>query len=160
MQRLVSRGCLWFAVVWWGVWLGGQLFNALMIVPHFSADLPQSLAEWARLSATSVADFNRVFNPLWTALALAISLALGWRSYGNGRGLALGSLLAAVISLLILAGWMSPTFARLMHPQDVTISMVDIQTTLHQWTVANWGRIVVELDGFICALLVLSRGSS
>jgi hypothetical protein len=158
MKRVVSRACLWFAVVWWGVWFGGQLFNALMIVPHFSANLPQSLAEWARLSPASVADFSLVFNPIWTAIALAISLALGWTSYGSGKGLALGSLLAAVISVLILAGWMSPTFARLMHPQDATISMVEIQTTLHRWTVVNWARIVVEFDGFVCALLVLSRG--
>jgi hypothetical protein len=158
MQRIVSRACLWFAVVWWGVWLGGQLFNALMIVPHFSANLPQSLAEWARLSSTSVADFTLVFNPIWTAIALVSSLALGGTSYGSGKGLALGSLLAAVISVLILAAWMSPTFARLMHPQDASISMVEIETTLHRWTVANWGRIVVEFDGFVCALLVLSRG--
>lgn len=159
MKPIVSRAFLWFAVVWWGVWLGGQLFNALMIVPHFSANLPQSLAEWARLSSTSIADFSVVFNPIWTAIALALSLALGWASYGSAKGLALGSLLAAVISVLILAAWMSPTFARLMHPQDATISMVEIQMTLQRWTVANWGRIVVEFDGFVCALLALSRGS-
>jgi len=158
MKRLISRACLWFAVIWWGVWFGGQVFNALMIVPHFSANLPQSLAEWAQVSSTSVADFSFVFHPIWTALALGVSLALGWRSYGDGRGLALGSLVAALISVVILAGWMSPTFDRLMDPRDATVSMVEIRTTLYRWTVANWGRIVVEFDGFVCALLVLSRG--
>jgi hypothetical protein len=158
MKRLVSRGLLWFAVIWWGVWFGGQLFNALMIVPHFSANPPLSLAEWAQLPSTAVADFTMVFNPLWAAIALALSLALGWHAYGDGRGLALGSLVAALLSVLILAGWMAPTFDQLMHPQDATVSMVEIQTTMYRWTVANWGRIVVEFDGFVCALLALSKG--
>ena len=158
MKRMISRGLLWFAVIWWGVWFGGQLFNALMIVPHFSANPPLSLAEWAQVPLTAVADFSVVFNPLWTAVALALSLALGWHTYGEGRGLALGSLVAALLSVLIVAGWMAPTFDRLMNPQDATVSMVEIQTTVYRWTVANWGRIVVEFDGFVCALLALSKG--
>ena len=158
MKKVVSRACLWFAVIWWGIWFGGQLFNALTVVPYFSANPPQSLAEWAQLSATSLADFFLIFNPIWMVIALAASLALGWTSCGESRGWALGSLVAGVVSVLILAGWMSPTFARLMDPQDATISMVEIQTTLHRWTIANWGRIVIEFDGFVCAALALARG--
>ncbi len=157
MKKAVSRACLWFAAVWWGIWFGGQLFNALMVVPYFSANPPQSLAEWAQLSSTSLVDFVLIFNPLWMVIALAVSLALGWASYGDGRRWALGSLVAGVISLLILAAWMSPTFARLMDPQDVTISMIEVQTTLYRWTVANWARILIEFDGFVCAVLAVSR---
>ena len=158
MKKLVSRACLWFAVIWWGIWFGGQLFNALMVVPYFSANPPQSLAEWAQLSATSLADFFLIFNPIWIVIALAVSLGLGWTSYGESRGWALGSLVAGVVSVLILEGWMSPTLARLMDPQDVTVSMVEVQTTLYRWTIANWGRIVIEFDGFVCAALALARG--
>ena len=159
MKRMVSRACLWFAVIWWGIWLGGQLFNALMVVPYFSANPPESLAAWAQLSSRSSADFFLVFNPIWIVTALALSLGVGWTSYGGGRGLALGSLVAGLVSVLILAGWMSPTFSRLMDPQDATVSMVEIQTTLYRWTVANWGRMVIEFDGFVCALLAVARGS-
>ena len=158
MKRIVSRACLWFAVIWWGISLGGQLFNALTIVPYFSANPPESLAEWAQLSSGSPADFLLIFNPIWIVIALAVSLGVGWTSYREGRGLALGSLVAGLVSVLILAGWMSPTFDRLMDPQDATVSMVEIQTTLYRWTVANWGRMVIEFDGFVCALVALSRG--
>ena len=157
MSRIVSRACLWFAIVWWGIWFGGQLFNALMVVPHFSANPPQSLAEWAQTSSTSLADFFVIFNPIWIVIALAVSLALGWASYGDGRGWALGSLVAGVISVIILIGWMVPTLASLMNPQDATISMIEVRTTLYQWTVANWGRMVIEFDGFVCALIALAR---
>jgi hypothetical protein len=158
MKRIVSRACLWFAAIWWGIWFGGQLFNALMVVPYFSANPPQSLAEWAQLFSTSLAGFFLIFSPIWIVIALAVSLGLGWASYGDGRGWVLGSLVAGLVSVLILAGWMSPTFGRLMNPQDATISMVEIQTTLYRWSVANWGRMVIEFDGFVCALLALSRG--
>ena len=158
MKRIVSRACLWFAVIWWGISVGGQLFNALTVVPHFSANPPESLAEWAQLSSGSPADFLLIFNPIWIVIALAVSLGLGWTSYGERRGWALGSLVAGVVSVLILVAWMAPTFGRLMDPQDATISMVEIQTTLYRWTVANWGRMVIEFDGFVCALLALSRG--
>jgi len=157
MPRIVSRACLWFAIVWWGIWFGGQLFNALMVVPYFSANPPQSLAEWAQMSSGPLADFFLIFNPIWIVIALAVSLVLGWTAYGEARGWVLGSLVAGLVSVLILAGWMSPTFARLMHPQDATVSMVEFRTTLYRWTVANWGRMVIEFDGFVCALIALSR---
>lgn len=158
MKRMVSRGCLWFAVIWWGISVGGQLFNALTVVPYFSANPPESLAEWAQLSARSPADFFLIFNPIWIVIALAVSLGLGWQAYGERRGWALGSLGAGMVSVLILVAWMEPTFGRLMDPQDATISMIEIQTSLYRWTVANWGRMVIEFDGFVCALLALSRG--
>ena len=157
MPRIVSRACLWFAVVWWGVWFGGQLFNALTVVPYFSANPPPSLADWAQMSSAALANFSLIFNPIWIAIALAVSLALGWAGYGEARGWVLGSLVAGLISVLMSAGWRSPTFARLMHPQDATVSMVEFRTTLYRWTVANWGRIVIEFDGLVCALIALSR---
>ena len=158
MQRTVSRACLWFAVIWWGISVGGQLFNALTVVPHFSANPPESLVEWATLSSGASADFFLIFNPILIVTALAVSLGLGWTSYGEARGWALGSLVAGLVSVLILVAWMAPTFGRLMDPQDATISMVEIQTALYRWTVANWGRMVIEFDGFVCALIALSRG--
>jgi len=35
MREKFARSLLWFAVIWWGVWFGGQLFNAMMVVPRF-----------------------------------------------------------------------------------------------------------------------------
>lgn len=157
MKRIVSRACLWFAVTWWGISVGGQLFNALTVVPYFSANPPESLAEWAQLSSGASADVFLIFSPICIVIALAVSLGLGWTSYGEGRGWALGSLMAGLVSVLILVAWMEPAFGRLMDPLDATISMIEVQTTLYRWTVANWGRMMIEFDGFVCALLAISR---
>ena len=44
LRARAAEALLWLATIWWGVWFGGQLFNALMIVPTFSANPPESLA--------------------------------------------------------------------------------------------------------------------
>jgi len=157
VNRTVSRALLWFAAIWWGVWFGVQTFNALMVVPHFSANLPQSLAEWGTLLRSDhVADFALIFSPLWIAVALGGSLALGWPIYGRGRNWAVGSLFAGLVSTVMLMAWMNPTFSGLVNAQDATISLRQVQATLHQWTIVNWARLVIEFDGFVCALLALA----
>jgi hypothetical protein len=156
VKRTIARVLLWFAVIWWGVWFGGQMFNALMVVPHFSANAPQSLAEWGELRSDSLADFFLIFNSLWIAVALGVSLVLGWHSHGRSRNWVLGSLFASLVSAVMVAVWMAPAFAGIVSARDPTVSLLEVQRSLHQWTVVNWGRLVMEFDGFVCALLALT----
>jgi hypothetical protein len=65
MRQKVARALLWFGVIWWGVWFGGQLFNALMVVPYFSSHPPAMLEEWGRARNTNNGDFFVLFNALW-----------------------------------------------------------------------------------------------
>ena len=159
MGRTVARALLWFAVIWWGVWFGGQTFNALMVVPHFSANTPQSLVEWGEMRADYLADFFLIFNPFWIAAALVVSLALGWDAHGRGRSWVIGSLFASVVSAVMMAAWMAPALSRLVNPHDPTVSLLEVQTSLHRWTIVNWARLVIEFDGFVCALLALASPS-
>src|ERR1051325_3588810 len=102
MKTNIARALLWFAAIWWGTWFGGQLFNALMVVPYFSAHPPQSLREWGQLRHSNLADFFGLFNSLWIALALALSLFLGWKAYGQSRKWVIASLIAALLSFIFL----------------------------------------------------------
>jgi hypothetical protein len=152
----VVRGLLWFAVIWWAIWFGGQLYNALMVIPYFSADPPASLAAWSIMRAQNIADFLLLFNPSWIALALGGSLAAGWHSYGRGKNWVIGSLFAAALSALMVVLWMAPEINRLITLQDPTISLREVQSALHRWTIVNWARLLIEFDGFVCALLALA----
>ena len=157
MRTAIARALLWFACVWWGVWFGGQLFNALMVVPYFSSGLPQSLTQWGQMRHNNLADFFVLFNSLWILLALALSLLLAWKSYGAARRWALSSLAAALLSFIFLVGWMVATISRLVSPDNGGLPLAEIQILLHRWTVANWLRLGIELCGFVFALLALSR---
>lgn len=157
MKVSIARALLWFAVIWTGIWFGGQLFNALMVVPYFSANPPESLRQWGQLRFSNLADFFAIFNTLWISLALAISLLLGWKRYGDARHWVLASMIAALLSFIVLMGWMVATISRLVSPDNGGLPLAEIQILLHRWTVANWIRLGIEFCGFVFVLRALSR---
>lgn len=148
----IARALLWLAIIWWGVWFGGQMFNALMVVPYFSANAPQSLVDWGHLRHSNLADFFVIFNSFWIVLALALSLLLGWRAYGRSRLWILASIVAALLSLIFLF-WMVPTISRLVTADHGGLPQAEIVRQLHLWIIANWIRLGVEFCGFVFALL-------
>lgn len=156
MRAKIARALLWFATIWWGIWFGGQLFNALMVVPYFSSNPPESLKQWGQLRYGNMADFFLLFNSFWIILALALSLLLAWKIYVETRGFVFASLVAALLSVGFLF-WMVPIISRLVSPDNGGLSLADIQVQLHRWTVANWIRLAIELCGFVFALLALTR---
>jgi hypothetical protein len=64
---------LWFATIWAATWFGGQLFNALMVVPHFSRNPPESLTAWGEMRFDNLAVFlscSRRFGRFWRCSSL------------------------------------------------------------------------------------------
>jgi hypothetical protein len=154
LRNLFGQFFLWLAVIWWAIWDGGQVFNALMIVPVVSAHPPQSLLDWRVNRQTYVFDFFRVFNTLWIFLALLMSLLAGWKFQAARRRWLLASMLIAVVSVSLLLGWMVPTIHRLITPGNGWTDQ-EVLTNLHRWTIANWLRIGLELCGLVFALIAL-----
>ena len=155
VRASVARVLLWFAVIWWGVWFGGQMFNALMVVPHFSAAPPQSLAGWYQLRYDNLLDFFLTFNALWIFLALALALLVGGRALGGRRKWMAVSALAALVATVMLFGWMVRTIVQVVTP-DNGLSAAETVRLLRLWTAANWVRLAIELVGFVAALKALS----
>ena len=85
---------LWYAVFAWATWLGGTLYQMLVVVPLWSASPPESV-----VSFFTGTDYNRTvfhfFGPPFMAarvLPLLLALALAWRlPRGGGRRAARGS---------------------------------------------------------------------
>ena len=144
MRQAVARGLLFLATLWWGAWFGGQLFNALMVVPHFSSAPPQSLLAWGAMRRHFVADFFVVCNSLWILLLLFAAIVLG---RGRRRWTIVSALCAAVSFGALL--WMVPTISGV-------VTRGGPLRDLEMWTTANWGRLAVELAGFGCALAALA----
>jgi hypothetical protein len=156
MKTKIARYLLWFAVIWWGVWFGGQLFNALMVVPFFSSNPPESLAEWGRMRVYNVADFFIVFNTFWITLALAASYLFGRKTHGKADFWIILSAAAALVSLILLMGWMVPTISLLVLSPDRPTDPNEVARLLKMWTILNWIRLLIELFGFTFALRALS----
>ncbi len=141
-RESIARVLLFLATLWWGAWWGGQLFNALMVVPHFSASPPQSLLEWGRMRRHFVADFFVVFNSFWIFAMLAGAMIVGRR----GKWMTI-STAAAAISFLSLF-WLVPMISGVATRGGPL-------GDLERWTAGNWLRLAVETIGFISALLSL-----
>src|SRR5688572_768540 len=150
-MKTFPRTLLWFATIWSAIWFGGQLFNALMIVPHFSRNPPDSLRAWGQMRFDNLADFFVLFAPLWVFIALVICVFL---SRGiAGRIWIIASACAAAIAIGMLF-WMVPIIAGLVQsPGTDAPAMV---ARLHQWTIANWIRLLIDFVMFITALRALT----
>src|SRR5260370_41779428 len=113
-MKFLARVLLWLAAIWSAAWFGGQLFNALMVVPHFSRNAPDSLTAWGEMRFDNLADFFVIFAPLWTFILLLIAARLG-KDHPAQRWI-IFSAVCALVSLMGLLGWMVPTSSRLFQP--------------------------------------------
>lgn len=148
MRQQAARVLLWFAVIWWGIWFGGQLFNALMVVPYFSANPPASLEEWGRMRVHNNGDFFVIFNAIWIFIATLIAVFL---ARGTARRWAIASACFALTATLFLV-WMVPTISGLATPGQGGLPAAEAAHQLRLWTHANFARLLVELVGFICGI--------
>ena len=139
----LAGGLVFLATILWGAWFGGQLFNALMVVPYFSASPPGSLLQWGAMRRHFVADFFVVCNSFWIFVLLAAALILGRRSRW-----VIASTVAALVSFGMLF-WMVPLISGV-------VTRGGPLGDLERWTVGNWVRLAVELVGFVCALAALA----
>src|SRR5437016_9449080 len=146
-MRFLARVLLWLATIWSAAWFGGQLFNALMVVPHFSRNAPDSLTAWVEMRFDNLADFFVIFAPLWTFAALLVA-AVSSKDHPARRWIVF-SAVCALVSLMSLLGWMVPTISRLVQPDHGGLDSATVATQLRQWTMANWIRIGVDLLTFL-----------
>ena len=154
-MKKFPRTLLWFATIWSAIWFGGQLFNALMIVPHFSRNPPDSLRAWGQMRFDNLADFFVLFAPLWVFIALVICVFLS-RGFA-GRIWIMASAGAALLAIGMLF-WMVPIISGLV--QSPGIDAAAMVARLHQWTIANWIRLVIDFAMFITALRALTLADS
>lgn len=91
------------ATVYWGIWLGGYIFNAVMVVPGWSYDPPGSLVEYDRHLRILVYFFTAV-NPWVFLVSLAAWLLIRKVDTAARPWIGRGTLIAWV--MLPLKVWM------------------------------------------------------
>jgi hypothetical protein len=98
----------------------------------------------------NLADFFVLFAPLWVFIALIICVFM---SRGTAARIwIMASTCAAALAIGLLF-WMVPIISGLVQsPGPDAAAMV---ARLHQWTIANWIRLVIDFVMFITALRAL-----
>ena len=157
-KQLVAEVLFQAAFVVFAIWLGGQVFNALMVVPVWSASLPESVIATsvpAQFSAHRT-NFFALFNPLWVTLLMIASLLLGRGGTHARRRWMIAFTACAAVAALAVLGWMAPTVGRSMNAIREGHFSPEMADALRLWIKLNWARLGLELCGLLCALRALA----
>ncbi|MDP9194069.1 MAG: hypothetical protein M3P06_20425 [Acidobacteriota bacterium] len=139
----IARVFTWVAVVIWAIWVGGQTYHAMMVVPIWSLDPPRTIERYTEAGeGAHTLPFFVVFTTVWTFLGATVAAfaarALAWRERRWIVAFALGSLIVSVA----LIAWMAPLIWGLILRQYSTPAQAAAQFRL--WETANLARLGAE----------------
>lgn len=150
---------LFVAAIDWALWLGGQFFNALMVIPGWSTNIPQSIRLYQQNMLSHIsAYFFLVANPVFLLPLLVIAwiLCLKYKTaFSKWFGV---TVLLDLIITLIVGLWMAPTarsiFAAAAQGNMNTANMLPV---LHTWKIANGCRIGLGIITLFFFLMSISK---
>jgi len=154
---LLANGLSWLLVVAFALVLGGQVFDAVVLVPIWSSAPPQSVSEWMKSPAsTRVAEkfFARVLPVLLAAsvLGLAAALILG---LSDRLALALTGL-CGILHLGLVFLFFLPTNRALGFLPGEPADPSKFGQLIQKWLFWNRVRICLDVAGLIASVLAVS----
>lgn len=157
MFTKTTQVLLWISIIAWSLWLGGLIYEMVVITPLWSGSLPQSVTEWNSRPMYMV-NPTRFHAPLAAVTVLASLLAaiFGWKT-SNRIYLVLSAVCAAGVLAFTIV-YFFPKNDVIFRNQFVGLSGAEISLIASSWVTANWGRVVVMAIGFLAALRAVSKG--
>ena len=144
---------LWYAIFAWGIWLGGTLYQMVVIVPMWSVAPPESLR--AFLQST---DYNRTiyhfFGPPFIAariIPMLIAFALAWHLPKHRLVLGVAAACVAAIVVFTLA-YIYPINAVLFDQAGGGRSAIEVTAMVRTWIWADRIRFGVGIVAFVAIL--------
>ena len=150
----LTRLLLWAAVGIWSVWVGGQVFNAMMVVPIWSVNPPETLRAYANLAREARGlPFFIIFTTLWPLLLSSVAcLTSRGAAWSERRWIVLFAAIALGVSLA-LVGWLVPTIAGLFAGQYTTDA--EGARAFRAWERGNVVRLGIESINLLIGLRAL-----
>lgn len=155
-MNFVGRFLIWIAVAAWGFWLGGLIYEMVVIIPLWSANLPSSVIEWNSRPNFTV-NPTRFYLPVVITLILSSLSAtiLNWKS-GNRRIWLILSTVCVITAFVFTLIYFFPKNEVLFRNQNAGLSGEEITAIANAWIRANWIRVGIMFTGFFAALKAFS----
>jgi hypothetical protein len=152
MMEKIIQILLWISVIAWSLWFGGLIYETVVIMPLWSASLPESVIEW-NSRPNFIVNPSRFFVPvaLTTVLSSLLALIFGWKLSNRRFWL----VLSAVCAASALAFTLIYFFAKndvLFRSQFAGLSGEEITAIGNAWIAGNWVRAGIMAIGFFAAL--------
>jgi hypothetical protein len=143
----------------WALWLGGQFFNALMVIPGWAFDPPATIRLYQHNMLTHIhAYFFMVANPVFLLPLLIIAWFLSRRlEKAFSRWLGIAVLLDLFITLMV-GIWMAPTARSIFDAATHGATSTNVAgIALHTWRIANGCRIALGMVTLLFLLISISK---
>ncbi len=152
IRKDLARLFLFIATVYWGIWLGGYIFNAVMLVPVWGHNPPDSLLNHFRTPRYLIHFFSWV-NP-WVFLASLIAWLLTIKlDTRAGFWLGWATLLAWI--MLPLKVFMIMTIGGVVRSTLNGNFESDMMNTIGLWSNLNWVTIATATVILVLHLLAI-----
>lgn len=152
-RKNAARLFLFIATIYWGIWLGGYIFNAVMVVPLWSYNPPDSMISYFREPRFLVYFFS-IVNP-WVFLASLVAWLLAVK-LDTGAKFWLGWATLIAWIMLPLKIWMIMTIGGVARATLGGNFAPEMLNTISLWRNLNWltiGTAVVILTFHLLAIL-------
>lgn len=135
IRKGAARLFLFIATIYWGIWLGGYIFNALMVIPTWSHNPPDSMISYFSASHFLIYFFSMV-NP-WVFLASLVAWLLTIKLDTGARfWLGWASLIAWI--MFPLKVWMIMTIGGVVRATVNGNFEPGMANTIRLWSNLNW----------------------
>ncbi|HEY9405606.1 MAG TPA: hypothetical protein VIQ24_23350 [Pyrinomonadaceae bacterium] len=135
IHKGAARLFLFIATIYWGIWLGGYIFNAVMVVPIWSHNPPDSMISYFSAPHFLIYFFSMV-NP-WVFLASLIAWLLTIKLDTRARfWLGWASLIAWI--MFPLKVWMIMTIGGVVRATLNGNFEPGMVSTIRLWSNLNW----------------------
>lgn len=156
MIQKTGEFLLWIAVIAWGFWLGGLIYEMVVIIPLWSGNLPNSVIEWNSRPDYRV-NPTRFYLPIVVILILSSSLAtvLNWKCRNRRIWLIL-STICVITAFVFTLIYFFPKNDVLFRFQNSGLSGEEITAIAHSWIQGNYIRVAIMILGLFAALKAFS----
>ncbi|MGM0884651.1 MAG: DUF1772 domain-containing protein [Bacillota bacterium] len=142
---------LWLFVINLGIAVGAGLYEGRVVIPAWVGSSPQT---WPN---TGLLFWVYVTTVPLTLLTIANAIA-AWKTQGPQRRWYMAAVAIIIIERIVTFSYFIPTMAGLM--STVGLSQGEIDATLSQWLLMDYGRHVLSISGWLLALKTQSISSA
>lgn len=153
MREEVLNALLWYVIFAWATWLGGTLYQMLVIVPMWSASPPESVRAFFQGTQYNQT-IGHFFGPPFMAarvLPLLVALALAWHLPQHRLLLGVASV-CLVAAVVFTVAYVYPINAILFERAGGDRSAAEVASMVRRWIWADRIRFVVGVGAFISIL--------
>lgn len=145
---------LWLSVVALTTWVGGTLYQMLVIVPLWSASPPESVRAFFQGTEWNRTIFNFFGPPFIAARNVPVLAALiaGWHLPRHRRALLIATACFTVFGAIFTVAYVYPINAVLFEQAGGAQSADEIWALVNQWILFDRVRFAVGLVGFAAVL--------